>query len=644
MEKTQFQAESKRLMDLMIHSIYTNKEIFLRELISNASDAQDKLSYHSLTQESTTIDRDQLPITLCPDKEARTLTLVDRGIGMSREDLENNLGVIAKSGSLQFKEEMDKEKAEDIDVIGQFGVGFYSAFMVSDKVSVTSRAYGSDSAYLWESEGTEGYTVTQAEEAGEVGTTIVMHIKENTDAEEYDDFVSENHLKTLVKKYSDYIHYPIQMEMDDSQLTTVPDLEAETEEGEEPKTKQEWVTTRMVKTLNSMIPIWQKPKSKVSEEEYQSFYHDKFNDWQDALTTIHTSVEGSVTYKALIYVPSQAPYNFYTREFEKGLQLYSSGVLIMEKCAELIPDHFRFVKGVVDSQDFSLNISREMLQQTRELKVIASNLEKKIKNELMKFQKDDREKYETFFTAFGAQLKFGVVAEYGQHKDSIRDLLLFWSSKEDKNVTFSEYMERMPEDQPFIYYACGKNLQQISKLPQVQRITDKGYEVLYCLEDVDDFVMKGLAMIDEKMIKSVNDEDALPQTEEEKKSQEEKTEEAKSLLDAVKTALEDKVAGVRISTMLTKGTVVLATQGSISLEMEKYMSKLDGGAKMQAERVLEFNPDSPAYLRLKEAFDQGDTAKVEQYSKLFYGQALLLADLPLEDPAEFGQMISELMV
>ncbi len=638
MEKTQFKAESKRLMDLMIHSIYTNKEIFLRELISNASDAQDKLAYLSLTESDLSLDKDAQIIRLIPNKDARTLTLVDTGIGMSKEELENNLGTIAKSGSLQFKEEMDKDKAgEDIDVIGQFGVGFYSAFMVADQVTVTSRRYGSDDTYIWKSTGTDGYTIEKASETGDVGTKIEMHIKENTDSDEYDDFVSELRIQSLVKKYSDYIRYPIRMEMDKSEQKTVKDEET----GED---KQEWITLREEKTLNSMTPIWQRPKSKVTQEEYDSFYQSKFNDWKAPLTTIHTAVEGTVSYKALLYIPAEAPYNFYTREFEKGLQLYSSGVLIMDKCEELIPDHFRFIKGVVDSQDFSLNISREMLQQTRELQVIASNLEKKIKNELLKFQKDHREEYEGFWKAFGAQLKFGVVAEFGQHKDTIRDLLLFWSSKEDKNVTFQEYMERMPEDQAYIYYACGKNLNQISKLPQVQRILDKGYEVLYCFEDVDDFVMKGLGQLDEKLFKSVNDEDALPQTEEEKKAQDEKSEADKGILEKVKEALGDCIADVRISTMLTSGTVVLATQGSVSLEMEKYMSKIDGGSNMQAQRVLEFNPDSPAYHSLKAAVEQGDTDKIAKYSKLFYGQALLLADLPLEDPAEFGTLVSELMV
>lgn len=637
MATTEFKAESKRLMDLMIHSIYTNKEIFLRELISNASDAQDKLAYLSLTEGELSVSRENQVIRLIPDKEARTLTLIDSGIGMNREELENNLGTIAKSGSLQFKEEMDKDKAEEIDVIGQFGVGFYSGFMVADEVIVTSRKYGSEETFVWKSSGTEGYEIETSSEMGDVGTKIVMHIKENTDSDEYDEFLEEYRLQGLVKKYSDYIRYPIMMEMDSSKMETVTDPES----GEE---KQEWVTAREDKTLNSMTPIWQKPKSKVTPEEYHSFYQDKFGDWKEPLTTIHTSVEGSVTYKALLYIPSEAPYNFYTREFEKGLQLYSSGVLIMEKCAELIPDHFRFIKGVVDSQDFSLNISREMLQQTRELSVISSNLEKKIKNELVKFLKDDREKYEGFFKAFGAQLKFGVVAEYGNHKEMIRDLLLYWSSKEDKNVTFNEYVERMPEDQKYIYYACGKNMAQISKLPQVERLLNKGYEVLYCYEDVDDFVMKGMGSVGEKLIKSVYDEDALPQTEEEKKEQEEKTEADKDVLEKVKEALGDKIVAVRISTMLTSGTVVLSTQGSVSLEMEKYMSKLEGAnGKMQAERVLEFNPESPAYGKLKEVVSSGDEEKLKKYAKLFYGQALILADLPLEDPAEFVALTAELM-
>ncbi|MFI3250798.1 MAG: molecular chaperone HtpG [Eubacteriales bacterium] len=640
MKKTEFKAESKRLMDLMIHSIYTNKEIFLRELISNASDAEDKLAYLALTDDSVSISRDDLKITLTPDKEARTLTLVDNGIGMSKEDLSKNLGTIAHSGSLKFKEEMDKAKGEDIDVIGQFGVGFYSAFMVADKVVVTSKQHGAEEGFVWTSEGTDGFTIQKAKEDPTVGTTIVMHIKESTDDEDYEQFLEEKFLQSLIRKYSDYIRYPIQMEVDDQNY--VPVEGAETPEGEEPK--MEWVTTRVVKTLNSMVPIWQKPKSKVTEEEYQSFYQEKFGDWQPPLSTVHTSVEGNVTYKALIYVPSAAPYDFYTREYEKGLQLYSSGVLIMEKCGDLLPDHFRFARGVVDSQDFSLNISRELLQQNQQVRTIAKNLEKKIKAELLKLQKDDRDKYETFWKAFGAQLKFGVVAEFSQHKEILQDLLLFWSSKEDKNVTLAEYQERMPEDQPYLYYACGNSVTQLSKLPQVERILDKGYEVLYCFEDVDDFVMKGLGKIGEKMFKSVTDEDALPKTDEEKAEQEKKTEEGKPVLDAIKEVLGDKVHAVRISSILKRGTAVISTEGSVSLEMEKYMAKLDGGANMTAQRVLEFNPDSTGYKALQSAVEANNTDLIEKYAKLSYGQAILLADLPLEDPADFVSLISDLMV
>lgn len=640
MSKTEFKAESKRLMDLMIHSIYTNQEIFLRELISNASDAEDKLAYLALTDDSVSVSREDLCITLVANKEERTITLIDNGIGMTEEDLSTNLGTIAHSGSLKFKQDMDKSKGEDIDVIGQFGVGFYSAFMVADKVIVTSKRHGADKGFLWTSEGTDGFTIEPVAGDCPVGTTIVMHLKPSTDDNDFDTFLDEQTLQRLVKKYSDYIHYPIKMEMDERNY--VPVEGEETPEGEAPKT--EWVTTREVKTLNSMVPIWQKPKSKVTPEEYQSFYQEKFGDWQPPLSTIHTSVEGNVTYKALLYLPSAAPYDFYTREYQKGLQLYSSGVLIMEKCADLLPDHFRFVRGVVDSQDFSLNISREILQQNAQVRTIAKNLEKKIKAELLKLQKDDREKYETMWKEFGAQLKYGVVAEFGQHKEVLQDLLMFWSSSEGKNVTLAEYKERMPEDQPYYYYACGNSQTQLSKLPQVERILDKGYEIFYCFEDVDDFVLKGLGTIDEKTFKSVTDEDALPQTDEEKAEQEKKTEEGKAVLDAIKEALGDKVHAVKISSILKKGTAVLTTEGSVSLEMEKYMAKVDSNSGMTAQRVLEFNPESKAYLALQSAVEAGNTAQVEHYAKICYGQAVLLADLPLEDTADFVALISDLMV
>ena len=638
MAKKQFKAESKRLLDLMVNSIYTHKEIFLRELISNASDAEDKLAYKSLTDDSVDVKRKDLKITIVPDKEKRTLTVSDNGIGMSREDLESNLGTIARSGSGQFKAGLaeDDKAADKIDVIGQFGVGFYSAFMVSDHVTVISRAWGSDEAWMWQSDGADGYTVTQCEKDAP-GTDIIMHLKPNGDDENYDQYLETYKLQELIKKYSDYIRYPIVMEMDDYRQKPKPE-----DAGDD--YKPEWETVKEWKTLNSMVPLWQRQRSKVKPEEYNAFYKEKFMDWQDPLTVIHTSAEGAVTYKALLYIPAQTPYDFYTREYQKGLQLYSSGVLIMDKCADLLPDHFRFVKGVVDSPDFSLNISREILQHDRQLKVIASALEKKIKSELLKMQKEEPEKYEKFWAAFGTQLKYGVVADYGAHKETLQDLLLFWSSKEGKYTTLAAYKDRMPEDQPYYYYACGESADQIAKLPQVERILDKGYEILYCTEDADDFVMKALAEIDGKQFKSVNDEDALPQTDEEKKAAEEKAEAGKPVLEAVKEALGDQVKEVRVSSILKSGACCLTADGPVSLEMEKYMNKVEGGQHMKADRVLELNPDSAPYAALKRALDAGDKDTVSKYAKVLYAQAVLLAGLPLEDPAEYAQLVCSLMV
>ena len=637
MAKKQFKAESKRLLDLMINSIYTHKEIFLRETISNASDAEDKLAYKALTDDQVPVDRSQLKITIVPDKEKRTLTISDNGVGMTKEELENNLGTIAHSGSLQFKQEMDQEhKGEDIDVIGQFGVGFYSAFMVADAVTVISKAYGSGEAYMWQSDGADGYTITPCEKDAP-GSDIIMHIKPNADEENYDQYLETYKLQELIKKYSDYIRYPIVMEVEDYRQKPKPE-----DAGDD--YKPEWETVKEWKTINSMVPLWQRPKAKVTDEEYNSFYKEKFMDWQDPLAVIHTSAEGAVTYKALLYIPQKAPYDFYTREYQKGLQLYSSGVMIMDKCADLLPDYFRFVKGVVDSPDFSLNISREILQHDRQLKVIANALEKKIKGELEKMQKDDPEKYEKFWAAFGSQIKYGVVADYGAHKDKLKDLLLFWSSKEGKNTTLAAYKDRMSEDQPYYYYACGESVDKIAKLPQVERILDKGYEILYCTEDVDDFVMQALGEIDGKKFMSATAEDALPQTDEEKKEAEEKAEAGKPVLEAVKNVLGGQVKEVRISKILKSGACCLSADGPVSLEMERYMRKLEGGEHMKAERVLELNADSAPYAALKKAVDAGDQATVEKYSKLLYGQALLLADLPLEDPAGYAELVCSLMV
>ena len=638
MAKKQFKAESKRLLDLMVNSIYTHKEIFLRELISNASDAEDKLAYKSLTDDSVTVTRADLKITIVPDKETRLLTVSDNGVGMSREDLESNLGTIARSGSGQFKASLaeDDQAADKIDVIGQFGVGFYSAFMVADHVTVISRAWGSEEAWMWQSDGADGYTVTQCEKDAP-GTDVIMHIKENGEDENYDQYLDTYKLQELVKKYSDYIRYPITMEVEDYRQKEKPEDAPE-------DYKPEWETVKEWKTLNSMVPLWQRPKSQVTQEEYNAFYKEKFGDWQDPLAVIHTSAEGAVTYKAMLYIPEKTPYDFYTREYQKGLQLYSSGVLIMDKCADLLPDHFRFVKGVVDSADFSLNISREVLQHTRQLKVIAAALEKKIKSELLTMQREDFEKYETFWSAFGTQLKYGVAGDYGAHREVLQDLLLFWSSSEGKNTTLAAYKDRMPEDQPFYYYACGESVEKIAKLPQVERILDKGYEILYCTEDVDDFVMNALREIDGKQFKSVSEEDALPQSEEEKKAVEEKAEASKDVLEAVKEALDGQVKEVRVSSILKSGACCLSADGPVSLEMEKYMSKLEGAQQMKADRVLELNADSAPFAALKKAVEAGDKDTVAKYAKLLYAQALLLAGLPLEDPAEYSQLVCSLMI
>ena len=636
MAKKQFKAESKRLMDLMINSIYTHKEIFLREIISNASDAVDKLAYKALTDDQVTVKRKDFGIVIVPDKTARTLTVSDNGIGMTREELESNLGTIARSGSFRFKQELGDEKAANkVDVIGQFGVGFYSAFMVADRVTVISKAYGSDEAWMWQSEGADGYTITPCEKVG-AGTDIIMHIKPNADEENYDAYLESYKLQELIHKYSDYIRYPIRMEVEDYRMKEKP-----ADAGED--YRPEWETVREWKTVNSMIPIWQRQKSKVKREDYDTFYKEKFGDWQEPLSVIHTSGEGAVEYKALLYIPGQAPYDFYTRDYEKGLQLYSSGVMIMDKCADLLPDHFRFVRGVVDSPDFSLNISREMLQHTRQLKLIAANLEKKVKGELLKLQKDDREKYEKFWDAFGMQIKVGVVSDYGQHKDLLRDLLLFRSSGEGKYVTLAEYKDRMREEQPYYYYASGETVDKIDKLPQVERIRDKGYEILYLTQDVDDFVMQALGEIDGKQFKSVNDEDALPQTEEEKKQSEEKAEQGKAMVDFVKESLGDKVKQVRISRILKSGAVCMTAEGSMTLEMEKYLRKVEGKGEIRADRVLELNPDAEAVQALRRAVEAGNTELAGKYARLLYGQALLLADLPMEEPAEFAALVCELM-
>ena len=638
MAKKQFKAESKRLLDLMINSIYTHKEIFLRELISNASDAEDKLAYKALTDDSVGVARADLKITIVPDKEMRTLTVSDNGVGMSKDDLESNLGTIARSGSGQFKASLSEEDkaAGEIDVIGQFGVGFYSAFMVADQVTVISKAWGSEEAWMWQSDGADGYTVTACEKAAP-GTDIIMHIKENTEDENYDQYLEIFKLQELIKKYSDYIRYPITMEVEDYKMKDKP---ADAPEDYKP----EWETVKEWKTLNSMVPLWQRRKADVKPEEYNAFYKEKFGDWQDPLAVIHTSVEGAVTYKALLYIPEKTPYDFYTREYQKGLQLYSSGVLIMDKCADLLPEHFRFVKGVVDSQDFSLNISREMLQHTRQLKVIANNLEKKIKAELLRLQKEDREKYETFWKAFGPQIKMGVVADYGVHKNLLSDLLLFWSSKEGKLTTLAEYKERMAEDQQYVYFACGEDTAKLDKLPQAERIRDKGYEILYLTAEADQFVVNVLGAVDGKAFKSVDDDDALPETDEEKAALEQKAEENKPVLDFLKETLGGDIHEARLSKILKSGAVCLTTDGPITLEMEKYFQRMDpdNADNMKAQRVLELNPDSDAFAALKRAVAE-DKDLAAKYAQLLYAQAQLIAGLPLADPAGYTELVCSLM-
>ena len=640
MAKKQFKAESKRLLDLMINSIYTHKEIFLRELISNASDAVDKLAYKALTDDKVGLNRSDFKITLVPDKEARTLTVSDNGIGMTREEMESNLGTIARSGSLQFKEEMAaKEGGEDrnvADIIGQFGVGFYSAFMVADQVTVISKAYGADTAWKWESSGADGYTITECEKETP-GTDVILHIKANTDDDSYDQYLQPYRLDELVKKYSDYIHYPIVMEMEHTHIKPRPE-----DAGED--YKPEYETHREWETLNSMVPIWQRPKSEVKPEEYNEFYKEKFGDWEDPLAVIHVKAEGAVEYTALLFIPAHAPFNYYSRDYEKGLQLYSSGVLIMDKCPDLVPDHFSFVRGVVDSPDLSLNISREMLQHTRVLKVISTNLEKKVKAELLKLQKDDAEKYEKFYSAFGRQIKYGVVSDYGAHKELLKDLLLFWSSKEGKNTSLASYRERMSEDQQYIYFLQAESVEQAARLPQAERILDKGYEILYLTEEVDEFVMNTLGEVDGKALKNVSDDDALPLSDEEKAQTEKQAEENKDVLDFVKETLGDRVKEVRVSKILKSAPVCMTADGPVSLEMEKYFQKVDPNAakEMKAARVLELNPDSGAFAALRSALDE-DKERAKTYAELLYQQALLIAGFPLEDPAGYTELVCSLM-
>ncbi len=639
MAKKQFKAESKKLLDLMIHSIYTNKEIFLRELISNSSDALDKLYYKSLTSGELGIKRNDFYIQITPDKELRTLTIRDNGIGMSKDELENNLGTIAKSGSLGFKEEQEKNKdentkAKNIDIIGQFGVGFYSAFMVSDIVSVTSKAFGSDDAYRWVSRGADGYTIEEASLDGH-GTEIVLTIKEDTDGENYSSFLEEYMIRNLIKKYSDYIRYPIRMMVEKSRPV------GETEEGKAP----EFEKYNELETLNSMEPIWKRQKSKVKPEEYNDYYKSKYMDYMDPARVIRTNVEGVSSFTALMFIPGHAPFDYYTKEYEKGLQLYSSGVMIMDKCKDLLPDYFNFVKGLVDSQDLSLNISREMLQQDRQLKNIAKNVEKKIKRDLEDFLKNDRDGYEKFFENFGKQLKYGLYESYGMNREVLEDLVLFYSSTEQKNVTFAEYLERMKDDQNAIYYAAGESIKKIDLLPQTEFIKSKGYEILYLTDEMDEFVFNILGQYKEKPFKSVSAEDIAEDDAEAKENIKKLEEDNKELLEDIKKALGDKVSEVKLSPRLKSSAVCLTTKGDISLEMEKILSAMPMDQGIKAERVLELNPEHSVFEALnKIKSDDAGGKKLEVYANLLYDQALLISGIQIDDPVEFSKSICQLIV
>lgn len=636
MEKQQFKAESQRLLDLMINSIYTHKEIFLREIISNASDAIDKLAYTALTDDKVGINRDEFAITITRDPENRTLTVSDNGIGMSKDEMIENLGTIAKSGSLGFKQAM--EKNEDIDIIGQFGVGFYSAFMVASSITVISRKYGEDKAWKWVSDGADGYTVEETEKATP-GTDVIMTLKADTEDEKYSEYLEEYEIRSLIRKYSDYIRYPIKMEVTKSR--PVEEAKDENAEGEENKAPKYESYTEM-ETLNSMVPIWQRDKKDVTEEEYETFYRDKFFDYNKPLRTIHYNVEGNVSFKALLYIPGKAPYDFYTKDYKRGLQLYSSGVLIMDNCEDLLPEHFRFVRGVVDSQDLSLNISREMLQHNRQLTIIARNIEKKIKSELKAMLENDREKYEEFYAAFGRQLKYGTVSDYGAHKEATQDLLLFYSHKQGKLVSLKEYVDAMAEGQEKIYYAPGENKERLSKLPQVETLTKKDYDVLLFTEDVDEFVPQTLMTYMEKPFCNVSTEDLGLQTEEEKKQAEEKAEEMKGLLTFVKETLGDRVKEVKLSSELGSHPVCMTPAEGMSFEMEKYMKRANPEFAFPVGRVLELNPEHEAVQAMQKAMTE-DPEKAKDYAKLLCYQAQLMAELPLDDPYAYTELVCRLM-
>lgn len=626
MAKKEFQAESKRLLEMMINSIYSQREVFLRELISNASDAMDKIYYRALTDDSMTFDKDNYFIKVIPNKEERTLTIVDTGIGMTKEELEANLGVIAKSGSLAFKKE--NEIKDGFDIIGQFGVGFYAAFMVADVVTVISRALGQDEAYKWESEGAEGYTIEPAEKET-VGTTIILKLKENTEDESFDEYLEEYRLKAIIKKYSDFIRYPIKMDV----TTTKPKSEDD----------QELEEIREEQTINSMVPIWRKNKNELTKEDYEKFYQEKHYGFDKPLKHLHVSVDGTIRYNAILYIPENMPYDYYSKEFEKGLELYSSGVLIMNKCADLLPDHFSFVKGLVDSEDLSLNISREMLQQDRQLAFIAKNLAKKIKSALQSMLKDERENYEKFYQAFGRQLKYGVYADFGANKEALQDLIMFFSSKEKKLVTLDEYVSRMPEDQKYIYYATGESKERIEKLPQTEMVLDKGYEMLYFTEDIDEFAIKMLMNYKEKEFKNVSSGDLGIETDDNDKATEAKQAENKELFAAMKELLAGKVSEVKVSKRLKTHPVCLSTEGEVTIEMEKILAAMPDNQNIKANKVLEINTNHEVFQSLKDAHAT-DKEKLALYTSLLYHQALLIEGLPIQDPVEFTNDICKVMV
>ena len=620
----EFKAESKRLLELMINSIYTNKEIFLRELISNASDAIDKLHYRSLTDKNLNINKSDLKIRIDIDKEARTITITDNGCGMTEEELDNNLGTIAKSGSLAFKEA--NEKKDGIDIIGQFGVGFYSAFMVADEVIVTSRSIDSDAAYMWRSKGVEGYSINKADKP-EIGTQIVLHIKEDTEDEKYSEFLDENRIQTMIRKYSDYIHYPIEMELEHSHKIEGSD---------------EYVKVRELETINSMVPIWKKDKKSVTEEEYNSFYTEKYFDYEKPLKVIHTSVEGQCKYDALLYIPSKLPFNYYSEEFERGLQLYSSGVLIMDRCEDLIPDYFGFVKGLVDSDDLSLNISREMLQQDRQVKIIAKNIENKIRSELENILNNDREKYEEFFKDFGFQLKFGTYNDYGRNKEKLQDLLLFYSSTEKKMVTLGEYVERMKKEQKAIYYASGDSVDKIDMLPQVETLKEKEYEVLYLTEKIDEFVLQTIMMYKEKTFQNVSAESVDLDTVEEKEALEKINAENKDLFTFMKEKISSQVQEVRFTHRLKNHPVCLTSEGNLSVDMAKAINAMPNNQNVQARLVLEINEKHEIAEKLKSLYNE-DKELLEKYTKILYAQAKLIEGMELDNPTEISNLVCELM-